>query len=301
MNGKKATGKEKGKTKRKREKIGIIGVGNIGASILRGLLTAEPTSKIFITDAENEKRRFFEADLGTDSRVVVCETNEEVAKNAEVTILAVKPNDVSVVVKEIAPFMNEDKILISVAAGVPTAAIEGFLEEAKARGMKVIRVMPNIGARVREAVCAICKGKYADEADEEIAKEILSAIGTVHSVNEGDMDVITGLSGSGIAFFAAVIDAMADGAVYEGLPRELSLTIAAQTAIGAAKMILEGKQPSEIVTMTASPGGTTIRGIYTMESRDVKAAMMEAVIEATRRATEISKQGSTRKQIVDTD
>jgi len=301
MNGKKATGKEKGKTKRKREKIGIIGVGNIGASILRGLLTAEPTSKIFITDAENEKRRFFEADLGTDSRVVVCETNEEVAKNAEVTILAVKPNDVSVVVKEIAPFMNEDKILISVAAGVPTAAIEKYLGEAKARGMKVIRVMPNIGARVREAVCAICKGKYADEADEEIAKEILSAIGTVHSVNEGDMDVITGLSGSGIAFFAAVIDAMADGAVYEGLPRELSLTIAAQTAIGAAKMILEGKQPSEIVTMTASPGGTTIRGIYTMESRDVKAAMMEAVIEATRRATEISKQGSTRKQIVDTD
>ncbi len=301
MNGKKATGMEKGKTKRKRKKIGIIGVGNIGASILRGLLTAEPTSKIFITDAENEKRRFFDADLGTDSRVVVCETNEEVAKNAEVTILAVKPNDVSVVVKEIAPFMNEDKILISVAAGVPTAAIEGFLEEAKARGMKVIRVMPNIGARVREAVCAICKGKYADEADEEIAKEILSAIGTVHSVNEGDMDVITGLSGSGIAFFAAVIDAMADGAVYEGLPRELSLTIAAQTAIGAAKMILEGKQPSEIVTMTASPGGTTIRGIYTMESRDVKAAMMEAVIEATRRATEISKQGSTRKQIVDTD
>jgi pyrroline-5-carboxylate reductase len=152
--------------------------------------------------------------------------------------------------------------------------------------------MPNIGARVREAVCAICKGKYADEADEEIAKEILSAIGAVHSVNEGDMDVITGLSGSGIAFVAAVIDAMADGAVYEGLPRELSLTIAAQTAIGAAKMILEGKKPSEIVTMTASPGGTTIRGLYAMESGAVKAAMMEAVIEATRRATEISKQGS---------
>ncbi|NQE06808.1 Pyrroline-5-carboxylate reductase [ANME-1 cluster archaeon GoMg1] len=288
MNGKKA----KGKTKRKRDKIGIIGVGNIGTSILRGLLTAEPTSKIFITDAEKEKRRFFEADLGTDPGVVVCETNEEVAENAEVTILAVKPNDVSGVVKEIAPFMNEDKILISVAAGVPTAAIEGYLGEAKARGRKVIRVMPNIGARVREAVCAICKGKYADEADEEIAKEILSAIGTVHSVNEGDMDVITGLSGSGIAFFAAVIDAMADGAVYEGLPRELSLTIAAQTAIGAAKLILEGKHPSEIVTMTASPGGTTIRGLYAMESGAVKAAMMEAVIEATRRAMEISKQGS---------
>ncbi|RJS79440.1 pyrroline-5-carboxylate reductase [Methanophagales archaeon] len=298
MNEKEATGKEKGKTKRKRkrEKIGIIGVGNIGASILRGLLTAEPTSKIFITDAEKEKRRFFDADLGTDPRVVVCETNEKVAENAEVTILAVKPNDVPVVVKEIAPFMNEDKILISVAAGVPTAAIEETLKEANARGRKVIRVMPNIGARVREAVCAICKGKYADEADEEIAKEILSAIGTVHSVNESDMDVITGLSGSGIAFVAAVIDAMADGGVYEGLPRELSLTIAAQTAIGAAKMVLAGEKPSGIKVMTASPGGTTIRGLYAMESGAVKAAMMEAVIEATRRATEISKQGSTKQE-----
>ena len=281
----------------KEKRIGIIGVGNIGTSILRGLLAADADigrarEKILISDEQKEKIGFFEADPESSSRVEVCASNEEVAKGSEVIILAVKPNDVGAVVEEIAPFMNEEKILISVAAGVQTRAIEEHLGEAK--GRKVIRVMPNIGARVGESVTALCKGKYAGEEDEEIAKGILSAIGAVYLVKESDMDVITGLSGSGIAFFAAVIDAMADGGVYEGLPRELSLAIAAKTAIGAAKMVLAGDKPSEIKAMTASPGGTTIRGLYAMESGAVKAAMMEAVIEATQRAREISKQGSTR-------
>jgi pyrroline-5-carboxylate reductase len=272
----------------KEKRIGIIGVGNIGMAILRGLLAGGVREKIFISDENKEKLRYFESDPETGSRVEVCESNEEVAKRSEVIILAVKPNDVRGVVEEIAPFTNTGKILISVAAGVPTRAIEQYLGEER----KVIRVMPNIGARVREAVCALCKGEYAREEDEEIAKDILSTIGTVYSVKENDMDVITGLSGSGIAFFATVIDAMADGGVYEGLPHDLSLAIAAKTAIGAAKMILAGEKPSEIKAMTASPGGTTIRGVYAMESRDVKAAMMEAVIEATRRAREISEQSS---------
>ncbi|MCW3130032.1 MAG: pyrroline-5-carboxylate reductase [Methanophagales archaeon] len=282
--------------KAKEKRIGIIGVGNIGMAILRGLLAAEPEVKIFVSDVNPEKLRFFDAHK--ESRVAICKSNEETAKKSEVVILAVKPNDVRGVVEEIAPVMNEEKMLISIAAGVPTGAIEEYL--GKAGGRKVIRAMPNIGARVRAAVSATCKGEYAKDEDEEIAKGILSAIGEVHSVKESDMDVITGLSGSGIAFFAAVIDAMADGGVYEGLPRDLSLAIACETAMGAAKMILAGDKPSEIETMTASPGGTTIRGLYVMESRGVKAAMMEAVIEATRRAREISKQtnrqsGITRK------
>ncbi len=268
----------------KKRRTGIIGVGNMGLAILRGLLAAEPEMKIFISDANPEKFRFLDAgDLR--ARVVVCDNNKEVAERSEVVILAVKPNDVRRVVEEIAPLMDEEKILISIAAGVPTRAIEEYLGE----GRKVIRAMPNIGARVRAAVSATCKGEYAGDGDEELAKGILSAIGEVYSMKERDMDVITGLSGSGIAFFAAVIDAMADGGVYEGLPRELSLAIAAGTAMGAAKMILAGDKPSDIEAMTASPGGTTIRGLYAMESRGVKAALMEAVIEATRRAREISK------------
>ncbi|MHC1636369.1 MAG: pyrroline-5-carboxylate reductase family protein, partial [Candidatus Methanospirareceae archaeon] len=112
-------------------------------------------------------------------------------------------------------------------------------------------------------------------------------IGSVYSVKEEYMDVITGLSGSGIAYFATIIDAMARGALHEGLPRELALEISTKTAIGAAKMILAGRKPSEIEEAVSSPGGTTIRGLYVMESRGVKAAVMEAVIEATRKAREI--------------
>ena len=261
-------------------------MGNIGSSILRGLLAVESSGKIRISDEKKEKLEFFKTDAESASRVVVCERNEEVAKGSEVIILAVKPNEVGAVVREIVPFMTEASVLISVAAGVPTSVIEDYL----GAGKKVIRVMPNIGARVGESVTALCRGTYAGEEDEDVATAILRAIGSVYSVKERDIDVITGLSGSGIAFVAAVIDAMADGGVYEGLPRELSLAIAAKTALGAARMILAGDKPSEIAQMTASPGGTTIRGLYAMESRAVKAAMMDAVIEATRRARGISGQ-----------
>jgi pyrroline-5-carboxylate reductase len=265
----------------KGKRIGIIGVGNIGSSILHGLLAADRKGgQIFISDEKRDKLRDFES----DSRIEICASNEEAAKKSEVIILAVKPNDVQEVVKAIAAFMNEGKMLISVAAGVPTGVIESYL----GAGRKVVRVMPNIGARVGESVTALCKGNYASEKEEGIAKEILSAIGDVHIVKESDMDVITGLSGSGIAFFAAIIDAMADGGVYAGLPRDLSLVISAKTALGAAKMILAGDKPSAVKQMTASPGGTTIRGLYAMEAWGVKAAMMEAVIEATKRAGEIS-------------
>lgn len=269
----------------KRKKIGIIGVGNIGASILRGLLAADSgrlSGEILICDIKIEKLRSFESNA--ESRVVVCERNGEVAEKSDVIILAVKPNDVRGVVGEIAPFINGGKIVVSVAAGVPTRAIESYLGE----GKKVIRVMPNIGALVGESVTAMCRGEYAGEEDEAIAKDILGEIGEIYSVKESDIDIITGLSGSGIAFFAAVIEAMAEGGVYEGLPHNLSLEISAKTALGAAKMVLAGDEPSSIKQMTASPGGTTIRGLYAMDARGVKTAIMAAVIEATKRAREIS-------------
>ena len=176
---------EKGKN------LGLIGVGNLGASILRGLLAADRDNveKIFIYDERVEQTRDFEG----IPEIEVCEGNEEVAKNSEVLILAVKPDDVRGVVELIAPLMNERKLLISVAAGVPTRVIEAYLGVTR----KVIRVMPNIGARVGESVTALCRGTYADGEDEEVAKWILSAIGVVHIVKERDMDVITGLSGSG--------------------------------------------------------------------------------------------------------
>jgi len=312
-----------------KKRIGIVGVGNIGASILRGLLAAaepgaaEEGARIFLSDVDKERLGFF-----SSSRVVVCESNAEVAEKSEVVILAVKPNDVRKVVEEISPFLSGgQKVLISVAAGVPTSAVENWFAEAgvgvgveaeagvgveaeagvgveaeagveagvegrEGARVKVVRVMPNVGARVREAVSAVCRGKYATEEDEELAKWIFSAVGTVHSVKESELDVVTGLSGSGIAFFAEVLDAVAAGGVHEGLPYELSLAIAAETAVGAARLVLAGEKPSAIKEMTASPGGTTVRGLYALESRAVKAAMMMAVIAATRRAREIAEQKS---------
>ncbi|MBN1762182.1 MAG: pyrroline-5-carboxylate reductase [Methanomicrobia archaeon] len=268
------------------KKIGIIGVGNIGASILRGLLAADNggglNERIFISDVRKASLESFVGD--SESRVVVCESNGEVAEQSDVTILAVKPNDVQRVVEEIAPFISGSKIIISVAAGVPTHAIESAL----GTGKKVIRVMPNIGVLVGESVTAICKGAYAGEEDVELAREIFSALGAVYSLKESDLDIVTGLSGSGIAFFAAVIEAMSEGGVYEGLPYDVALSISAQTALGAAKMILAGNEPSSITHRTASPGGTTIRGLRVMDTVGVKAALMEAVSEATKRARELS-------------
>lgn len=270
--------------------IGIIGVGNIGTSILQGLLTSDSTGrKIFISDDKQEQINAFES----EPRIEICANNEMVADKAGILILAVKPTDVRSVVEAIAPFMDEETLLISVAAGVPTSVIELYIGAER----KVVRVMPNIGARIGESVTAVCGGLYTSDEDERTVKELLSAIGAVHIVKERDMNVFTGLSGSGIAFFAAVIDAMADGGVYAGLPHDLALAISARTALGAAKLILAGDKPTTVKQITASPGGTTIRGLYTMEKHAVKAAMMEAVIEATKRAGEISSIERTERSI----
>ncbi len=261
----------------KGKKVGIIGIGNIGASILRGLLATREDAQFLIADVRRASLNAF----ASEPRVVPCDSNKELASKADVVILAVKPGDVGAVLEEIAPLIR-DKLLISVAAGVTTVELERYIG-----GGRVIRVMPNIGARVGESVSAVCGGRNVVAEDEALADEILSAIGSVYHVKESDMDIITGLSGSGIAFFAEVIDAMADAGVYEGLPRDLALTIAAKTALGAARMVISGDDPGTIKAMTASPGGTTIRGLYAMESRAVRAAMMDAVIEATKRSREL--------------
>ena len=280
-------------------KIGIIGVGNMGSAILRGLLKAKKAGKIFISDAREERLREFQG----NENVIACKSNAEVVRNADVIILAVKPSDVKAVASEVKNDFDESKILISVAAGISTKTLETYFgsdapsqqttaraeAERAERRVRVVRVMPNIAAVVGSAFSAVCRGSFASQEDEEIAKEIMSAVGEAFSVKESDMDAITGLSGSGVAFAALVIDALAEGGVHEGLPRELALRIAARTVEGAARMISAGFSPENVRDMTASPGGTTIRGILTLEKYAIRAALMSAVIDATRRAKEISK------------
>jgi pyrroline-5-carboxylate reductase len=266
--------------------IGIIGVGNIGSAILRGLLHARRVGQICIYDIKRENLGPYTGESlpDSDSRVLLCASNTEVAERSDIIIVAVKPGEVYGVLEEIAPIITDEKVVVSVAAGIPTTVLERALGASK----KVIRVMPNIGALVGASVTAVCRGTAADDEAEAGAKEIFEAIGTVYSVKERDLDAVTGLSGSGIAFFAAVIEAMADGGLHEGLPHDLALTIAAHTALGAATLILAGKDPAEIRYMTASPGGTTIRGLHVLDAQGVKGALIAAVIEATRRARELS-------------
>lgn len=267
-------------------KVGIIGVGNIGEALLRGVLRARVFSPedLLISDIDVAKVEKIKNELG----VVVCRSNDELASRADVIVIAVKPHDVANVLRDIAA-AAEGKTIISVAAGVSTASIEAALKGGGVETPRVVRVMPNIACVVGAAASVVCKGAYADERDENVAKQIFGAVGSVLTADEKDMDVITGLSGSGIAFLAIAIEALADGAVHEGLPRSIAVRLAAQVAEGAAKMIISGKRPAEVKELITSPGGTTIAGIRALEEKCVRAAFMDAVIEATRRAKEIAR------------
>ncbi len=262
------------------KKVGIIGAGRIGEAILRGLIDSGLISRenIIASDIREEKLKKLPDVVKTD--------NKELARTADVIIIAVKPPDVMKVLAEIESFLDEDeKLLISVAAGIRTEYIENIGN----KKLRVIRAMPNIACLVRESVTVLCRGRYASKEDENTAKEIFESVGSVITIeDEDEMDVVTGLSGSGIAFIATLIDALSDGALHEGLPRELSTELSARVTAGAAKMILSGMKPSDIREMTASPGGTTIRGLYALERGCTRSTVMEAVIEATKRSRELS-------------
>ncbi|MDY6964503.1 MAG: pyrroline-5-carboxylate reductase [Halobacteriota archaeon] len=259
------------------KKIGFIGAGNIGEAIIRSIIKSGLYSpdEIITGDVDESRLRYLKENFD----VSVTNKNEEVAKKSKVVILAVKPNHIEEVVSEIGPLMDKDKLIISVAAGIRTERIERD-------GGRVIRVMPNMACIVGESVSAICRGKFATEEDEVIAREIFITVGKVVTIKEDLMDVVTGFA-SAPAFVFMIIEALADGGVHEGLDRVTALELAAQTVLGAAKLVLETKKhPEELKDMVTSPGGTTIRGIRVIEEHRVRFALMYAVIEATERSRE---------------
>ncbi|MCD6145075.1 pyrroline-5-carboxylate reductase [ANME-2 cluster archaeon] len=263
-------------------KIGFVGAGRIGEALIRGVLAADLTQndQIFAGDVDADRLNALSKELGINTST----DNNDVVNNAEVIILAVKPQIISAVLQTIKPRITREHIIISVAAGVPIRAIEENLPD----GAHLIRVMPNIACTVRQAISAICAGSYATGSDEETARIILGSVGRVVTVPESMMDAVTGLSGSGPAFVSVIIEAMADGGVHEGLPRDIALELAAQTVLGAAAMILETRShPGALKDMVTSPAGTTIRGIRALEEHGLRAAMMDAVIAATRRSREL--------------
>lgn len=264
--------------------IGFIGTGKMGEALIRGMINAGlvKPDRICASDIDEQKLESMSEELGI---VVSCD-NLHTLEKADVVVLAVKPQIIRYVLQGIKESTIKKHLFISIAAGVN---IDNLADELPG-GTRIVRVMPNICATVGEAASAICQGDAATEADVETTRKILGAVGRTVVVDEHLMDAVTGLSGSGPAFVFMIIEALADGGVHQGLDRTTAQTLAAQTVLGAAKMILEsGQHPGELKDMVTSPGGTTIRGIEALEKRKVRGAVMSAVIAASERSRELGK------------
>ena len=221
------------------------------------------------------------------SRSVGCETtdsNADVLGKAKVVFLAFKPHQLDEATEAVRDQFDESHLVISILAGVRLAK----LDAACGGRTRLVRVMPNTPALVGEGACGYALGQAATTEDGELVKRLLSAVGVAYEVNESLIDAVTGLSGSGPAYGYMIIEALSDGGVAAGLPRDISTRLAAQTMLGAAKMVLEtGKHPGELKDMVCSPGGTTIEGVHELEEGGVRSALINAVRAATERAVEL--------------
>ena len=221
------------------------------------------------------------------SRSVGCETtdsNADVLAKAKVVFLAFKPHQLDEATEAVRDQFDESHLVISILAGVRLAK----LDAACGGRARLVRVMPNTPALVGEGACGYALGQSATAEDGELVKRLLSAVGVAYEVKERLIDAVTGLSGSGPAYGYMIIEALSDGGVAAGLPRDISTRLAAQTMLGAAKMVLEtGKHPGELKDMVCSPGGTTIEGVHELEEGGVRSALISAVRAATERAVEL--------------
>jgi pyrroline-5-carboxylate reductase len=216
--------------------------------------------------------------------IVPADSLDELAEKSAVIVIAVKPAQVIPVANELKDKLS-DKLIISIAAGIPINAIETALGD-KAR---IVRVMPNTPALVLEGASAIAGSKACSPEDMGAAREIFSGIGICVELHESQIDAVTGLSGSGPAYCFALVEAMADGGVRAGLPRNIALRLAAATLKGSGAMVLEtGKHPAELRDMVTSPGGTTAEGLAVLEGRGFRAAVSDAVTAAYKKAVELS-------------
>jgi len=263
-------------------KIGFLGAGKMATALGKGFVQAGLVvpAGLLASDPVPAARDHFTKETGAKTRA----SNLEIVKSASVLFLAVKPQQVTDVLSEIRDAFTEKHLLISIAAGVPLAKLEAALPE-RAR---VIRVMPNTPAIVGASATAYAPGKSATAADAALAQKLFSAVGIAFQVKEPLLDAVTGLSGSGPAYAFVIIEALSDGGVAAGLPRDTATKLAAQTLLGSARMVLEtGLHPGALKDMVTSPGGTTIEGLHKLEKGKVRAALISAVRAATEKSKKL--------------
>ena len=255
----------------KNKKIGFIGSGMIAEAIMKGIIQGikVPPGHIYMNDINADRIECLKKKYGVNGSTNV----REVVPEVDVLFLTVKPQFVGQVLESIGGVAAPETLIISVAAGVRLSALEVKLPQAK-----FIRVMPNTPVAVGAGMAALALGRNASSEDETVALSLFQAVGRAVVMKESSMDAVTGLSGSGPGFVFLLIDAMADGGVLAGLNRPQAIEMAAQTFMGAAKMVLEtGKHPDQLRDMVTSPMGTTISGIRVMEQRGMRGAMIDAV------------------------
>jgi len=265
-------------------RIGIIGGGQMGTALAGGLVRAgvATADSIVVSDVAQAARDRLGAELG----VTTTDDNGRAMDGADVAIIALKPQVIGAALPPLAARLGLGQTVLSIAAGVTTARLEELL--AAAGSVHVVRAMPNTAALIGAGMAAICPGRHATEEDMARAERILSAVGRVVRVEERQMDAVTGLSGSGPGYVYTVIEALADGGVKMGLPKPLALVLAAQTTLGAARMVLEtGEHPAVLRDRVTSPGGTTIAGLHAAEAAGIRNALMAAVEAATHRSKEL--------------
>ena len=265
--------------------IGFIGSGRMATALARGCVESGLINahQVLAADPSPDSRRAFANDVPD---VAVFDTNEQILARADVVILAVKPQVMAAVLAEIKPLVSERHLFVSIAAGVPIARLAAGLPS----GTRLVRVMPNTPCLVGLGASCFSRGATATESDAEHVRQILASVGQAFEVDEELLDAVTGLSGSGPAFIYRVIELLAEGGAAMGLPAELALQLAAQTARGAAEMVLTtGRSPAELREQVTSPGGTTLAGLNKLEELKGAESFREAVIAATKRSQELGR------------
>ncbi len=263
--------------------IAVLGGGQMAEALIGGLLASKVSepSRICATDPVSVRRDLLKSRFG----IQVSEDNAKATAGADLVLLAVKPQVLPAVLKDTGSALT-GKLVVSIAAGVTTAWIRERVPGARG----IVRAMPNTPALVREGVTALAY--YADLAADDVAavRALFEAVGSVVSVEERLMDAVTGLSGSGPAYVFVAIEALADGGVKMGLPRATAQLLAAQTVLGAARMVLDRAQhPAQLKDQVASPGGTTIAGLHQLEVGGMRGCLMAAVEAATKRSQELGR------------
>jgi pyrroline-5-carboxylate reductase len=266
----------------KTRRLGFLGSGNMAAALVGGLVHGEvlPPAHILASDVNAERLEQLSQQFGIRTTM----DNHQLLRESDVVVLAVKPQVIDKVLTQIGADVRPDQLVVSVAAGVPIEALESRLP----RGSRVVRAMPNTPATVQAGATAVSGGAHASADDLRIARELFEAVGRVVVLDEGLLDAVTGLSGSGPAYVMLIIEALADGGVKVGLHRDTALLLAAQTVFGSAKLLLEtGEHPGRLKDMVTSPGGTAIAGLHTLESGALRKTLIDAVETASKRAAEL--------------